>query len=46
MSDEELYSKFLDCVSESIGAGRAKKILDSLRALETVENIGSIMEMI
>ena len=46
MSDEELYSKFLDCVSESTGAGRAKKILDSLRALETVENIGSLMEMI
>ena len=46
LSDGELSSKFLECVSDILTPQHSKRILEDLFAFETIEDIDSILKMI
>jgi len=46
LSDEELSSKFLECVSDILSPRNSKKILEDLFAFEKIDDISSILKMI
>lgn len=46
LSDGELSSKFLECVSDIITPRNSKRILNDLFAFEKIDDINSILKMI